>query len=268
MKVGFFQFRPLFGKPAANLQTIVNALKEVSADLIVLPELALSGYYFSGREEALQFAEDPRDSAAFQALAALCRERNLHLVLGFAEKRADKVFNSAALLGPEGLKHVYRKLHLFSEEKNCFDAGDTPLSLQEVNGAKVGMMICFDWMFPESARCLALDGAEVILHPSNLVLPHCQDAMGTRCLENGVFALTANRTGVDDRGRQSLAFTGCSQIAGPGGNVMARAPEEGECVAVEELDLGLARDKRVRERNELLRDRRPECYRTLCPREG
>jgi len=263
MKTGFFQFRPRFGKPAANLKTILRALKDVSADLIVLPELALSGYYFSGRQEALRFAEDPRNSAAFDAIVALCRERKLHLVLGFAEKQADKVFNSAALLGPEGVKHIYRKLHLFSEEKNCFDAGDTPLSLQEVHGAKLGMMICFDWMFPEVCRSLAVQGAHIICHPSNLVLSYYQQTMLSRCLENSVFAITVNRFGADKRPHGELKFTGKSQIVAPRGKLLHRAASQRQALFITEIDPALAEDKQITPLNHQLRDRRPQFYDAL-----
>jgi predicted amidohydrolase len=121
-------------------------------------------------------------------------------------------------------------------------------------------MICFDWLFPESARCLSLDGALVLLHPSNLVLPFCQDAMRTRCLENRVFAVTANRCGEDARGGERLRFTGASQITGPRGEVLARAPADRECVEVVEIDLEEARDKRVTSRNDLFGSRRPAAY--------
>ncbi|MFO0767873.1 MAG: nitrilase-related carbon-nitrogen hydrolase [Nitrospiraceae bacterium] len=89
----------------------------------------------------------------------------------------------------------YRKTHLFFEETLFFDPGDSGFQVWDVGGAKVGVMICFDWFYPESARTLALMGADIIAHPSNLVLPHCPDSMVTRCLENRVFSITANRIG-------------------------------------------------------------------------
>jgi predicted amidohydrolase len=134
---------------------------------------------------------------------------------------------------------------------------------------RVGLMICFDWIFPESMRSLVLDGAEVVLHPSNLVKPWCQDAMVTRCLENGAFAVTANRVGQDDRGDGlRLRFTGRSQITAPRGGIVARAAEDGECVRVETIDLADARDKRVTGVNDLLADRRPDAYRTGASANG
>jgi len=263
MRVGYFQFRPLFGRVQHNLNTVLKALAGVDADLIVLPELAFTGYYFTGREEAMALAEDPAQSPIVEALTALCRARDLHLVTGFAERRRDKVFNSAVLIGPTGLQHVYRKLHLFNEEKHCFDPGDTPLSVQSVRDACIGMMVCFDWVFPEVTRILALQGADIICHPSNLVLGFCQQAMLSRCLENRVFAITSNRFGADKRPQGELRFTGRSQIVAPGGRLLQRAHAQRQALFVTDIDPAEARDKAITPLNDLLRDRRPEFYDVL-----
>jgi len=121
-------------------------------------------------------------------------------------------------------------------------------------------MICFDWMFPESMRSLALQGSQIICHSANLVMPYCQAAMVTRCLENGVFTITANRVGHDHRGGQSLHFTGQSQIIDPRGRVIARAGKLMEEVLVRDIDPGLADDKWLNPANHLLNDRRPALY--------
>ncbi len=263
LKIGFYQFRPRFGQIQKNLQKVVSTLREVSADLIVLPELAFTGYYFQDRAETQTLAEDPKSSATVASLIALCKARDFFLVTGFAEKQRDKVFNSALLLGPQGLIHTYRKLHLFNEEKNWFDPGDTSLSVQSVHGGRIGMMICFDWIFPETARTLAALGADVICHPSNLVLSYCQSAMITRCLENNVFAVTANRFGADVRPHGTLRFTGQSQIVAPKGKLLHRAPAQREALFVTEIDLSLARDKTITGLNHLFDDRRPKFYRPL-----
>ncbi len=173
MRVGFYQFRPLFGKSEQNCQKILGALDNADADLIVLPELALSGYYFKDKTESLKYAEDPDGSTRIDSLVKLANKNNMHLVLGFAEKRGDQCYNSAALIGPDGIEHIYRKAHLFNEEKFCFDPGNTPFIVNNINGVKIGIMICFDWMFPEVTRSLALQGADIICHPSNLVLTYC-----------------------------------------------------------------------------------------------
>ena len=217
MKVGYYQYRPSFGKPEQNCQKILSTLENVDADLIVLPELALSGYYFKDKTEAIKFAENPDSSPRLDAIVTLAKKSNMHLVLGFAEKRGDQCYNSAALIGPNGIEHIYRKAHLFNEEKFWFEPGDTPFSVNIINGVKIGVMICFDWVFPEVTRVLALQGAQIICQPSNLVLTFCQQTMLARCIENKVFAITANRYGMDKRPQGTLKFTGKSQIVAPGG---------------------------------------------------
>jgi predicted amidohydrolase len=263
MKVGYYQFRPLFGKVRHNLDKVVRKLSGVNADLMVLPELAFTGYYFKDRSEVRALAEEPAKSGTVTALAALCRNKKMHLVTGFAEKAGDRYFNSALLIGPKGVVHVYRKLHLFNEEIRWFDAGDIPLQVNRISGVKIGMMVCFDWVFPEVARVLALEGAQIICHPSNLVLGYCQQTMLARCLENKVYAITANRHGFDKRPHGNLRFTGHSQIVAPGGTLLHKAVSQRDELFEMDIDPTLARDKSITACNEVLRDRRPEFYKIL-----
>ena len=263
LRAGFFQFEPKFGAVEENLERVLSGLHQVEADLLVLPELAFTGYLFEDRAELLSLAEDPVSSPTVEKLKLLCQGRNLFLVTGFAERRRDKVFNSALLIGPNGLVHTYRKLHLFNTEKEYFDPGDMPLEPVEVRGVRIGMMVCFDWAFPETARVLALKGADILCHPSNLVLPLCQQAMVTRCLENGVFAVTANRIGSDSRPRGSLLFTGQSQVVTPKGEILHCATQDQEELYVKEIEIKLARSKEMTEKNNLFEDRRPAFYAPL-----
>jgi len=260
MKVGFYQFRPLFGKTEQNCQKILSALENIDADLIVLPELALSGYYFKDKNEALKYAEAPDNSKRLDALLNLANKKNMHMVVGFAEKCDKQCYNSAALIGPNGIEHIYRKVHLFNEEKFCFDPGDTPFMVNEINDVKIGIMICFDWVFPEVTRTLAMQGAQIICQPSNLVLTFCQQTMLARCIENKVFAITANRYGVDKRPQGSLKFTGKSQIVAPGGKLLHRAASQRDALFITEINPLDADNKMITEHNHLFKDRRPEFY--------
>ena len=267
MKVGYYQFSPEFGKPSQNLEKICAMLTGIEADIIVLPELAFTGYYFEDRQELRCMAEDVSESSTVAALTNLCRDNDFHIVTGFAERERDNLYNSALLIGPNGLVHTYRKLHLFSTEKEYFDPGNTPLDTVEIRGAKIGLMICFDWVFPEVSRALSLLGADIICHPSNLVLNYCQDAMRTRCLENSVFAITANRTGTEIRPRGELTFTGQSQIVDPKGNILTRSNPESEALILQEIDISAARDKSFAKNNDLFNDRRPEYYTSLIEKQ-
>ncbi len=263
MKIGFYQYRPAFGRVSANLNKVLKKLEGVDADIIVLPELAFTGYYFKDRAETVGLAEDPQDSATVRALTELCSRNNFYLVTGFTERDGDRVYNSALLIGPDGIEHTYRKLHLFNEEKFWFDAGDIPLSVQTVRGARIGIMVCFDWVFPEVARVLALQGAEILCQPANLVLAYCQQTMLTRSLENRVFSVTCNRFGADKRPQGELKFTGRSQIVAPNGDRIESAASQREALVITEIDPALAHDKHITQHNEVLADRRPEFYRTL-----
>ncbi len=262
MRAGFVQFAPVWGEKEENLAAVERLLDGVRADLLVLPELCTTGYQLT-REEALFLGEPFPGGPSCEALGRLARRLDCYLVAGVAERDGGRVFNASVLVGPEGHLATYRKAHLFADEAKAFDRSDTPFSVHPVRGARVGMMICFDWAFPEAARSLALAGADLIAHPSNLVLPFCQRAMPVRCLENGVFALTANRIGSEDRlpGRPALTFTGGSLVAGPRGEVLALAGVDTPAVTVAELDPERARDKRITPLNDLLGDRRADLYR-------
>ncbi len=268
MKIGYFQFRPLFGKVSHNLHKVVAKLSNAKADLIVLPELAFTGYYFKNRAEVKALAEDPGKSVTVDALTALCKKGKFRIVTGFTEKARGKYFNSALLIGPRGVEHTYRKIHLFNEETKWFDAGNIPLQVNKIGSARIGIMVCFDWAFPEVARSLALQGADIICHPANLVLGYCQQTMLTRCLENKVYAITTNRFGYDKRPQGNLRFTGRSQIVAPGGTLIHRAPSQREELFIMDIEPALARDKSITPLNEVLRDRRPEFYKVLTSKKG
>ncbi len=260
MRVGFYQFNPEFGHVHQNVTRVINALQDVRADIIVLPELPFTGYLFRDRRELALLAEEIPRSETIGVLATLCRRRDFFIVTGFAEKAGDRLFNSAVLVGPGGVLHVYRKLHLFNTEKECFDPGDTPLEAVTVRDARVGMMVCYDWRFPEVARVLTLKGAQLICQPANLVLPWCQQTMLTRSLENNVFSVTANRHGTERRPHGKLTFTGQSQIADPRGNRLCRAPKDTDALCIEDIDIAQADEKKMTPQNDLLTDRRPEFY--------
>jgi predicted amidohydrolase len=263
MIIGYYQFYPEFGSPKQNLENVQDSLNAVEADIIVLPELAFTGYFFEDRLELSELAEDVSDSPTLKGLVKLCRASGIHIVTGFAERYKEQIYNSALVVGPSGLVHCYRKLHLFNTEKEYFDPGDTPLSTIEIHGATVGVMICFDWVFPEVARSLALLGADLLCHPSNLVLTYCQQTMQTRSLENSVYSITANRIGTETRPRGELTFTGQSQIVGPKGDVLESSGANEEAVVVHEFDISTARNKLITENNDLLLDRRPEFYQSI-----
>lgn len=261
MKIGYYQFAPIFGETEKNINKVRATLSTAEADLMVLPELFSTGYQFVSKEEALALSEEVPGGPACRALAEIAAEKKMYIVAGLAERSGDCCYNSAVLVGPEGIIGTYRKTHLFFEETLWFTPGDTGFHVFDVGQARLGLMVCFDWYFPESARTLALQGADILCHPSNLVLPNCPDAMITRCLENRVFSVTCNRTGYEERGgNPRLTFIGKSRIVSPKGEVLATAPPNGEELAVVEVDPALARDKKLNAYNDLFEARRTEMY--------
>ena len=260
LRVGYFQFRPRFGQPRANCDRVLEKLRRVRADLVVLPELCFTGYLFRDRRELAAMAEEPASSEIVSDLIELCRKRDIRLVTGFAEKDGKRLFNSSLLIGPRGIRRTYRKVHLFNDEKKWFDPGDITFEIDRIHGARVGMMICFDWVFPEVVRTLALLGADLVVHPSNLVLDHCQKVMPARAIENGLYTMTVIRFGEDKRPHGSVRFTGRSQVCGPRGEVIHQAPSQKEELFFCKIDPGKARDKMITPKNHLLKDRRPEYY--------
>jgi predicted amidohydrolase len=262
MKVGYYQFDPVFGDVARNLDKVANKLSSIRCDLMVLPELFASGYQFVSKDEVAALAEPVPDGATTTRLCEVARERSMHIVAGLPERNGHRCYNSAVVVGPEGVIGCYRKTHLFFEETQFFTPGDSGFQVWDIGAATIGVMVCFDWFYPESARALALNGADIICHPSNLVLPHCPEAMVTRCLENHVFSITANRTGSERRGgKKKLTFIGRSEVVTPRGKILQRAPSNREKLAVVEIDPKEARDKSLNPYNDLLRDRRTALYR-------
>ncbi len=264
MRAGFLQTRPRFGAVEDNVAAIEKALSRVRDALVVMPELCTTGYLFASREELESLAEPAKGPTAAR-LAALAARNRLTLCYGFAERDGRRVYNTALTLGPNGERIRYRKAHLFDREKLYFDVPREEFATFSL-GARLGMLICFDWVVPEACRALALDGVRIVLHPSNLVLPYCQQAMTTRCIENRIFAITCNRVGVETRAGSSLRFTGKSQVVDPHGRVLSRAGSTSEELQLVNLDPGAAADKRMTPRNDLLADRRPELYRALVAR--
>jgi len=259
MRVGFLQLRPKFGAVKENVKKAVTLLDKVSDATIVLPELFNTGYLFRNQEELASLAEAVPNGYTTQEMKKIAKKRNLNLVFGIAQKVKNKYYNSAVFVNPKGKVEVYQKIHLFDREKLFFTRGKS-FKIINIGDAKIGLMICFDWIFPEMARVLALNGAEILCHPSNLVLPYAQDAMKTRCIENRVYSITANRIGIERRGTLTLSFTGGSQVVAPDGTVLISAGDRSESLRVVDIDIDEAGNKNITPNNNIFEDRLPSLY--------
>ena len=238
-----------------KIRLLVQQCKD--ADLLVLPELCSSGYNFESLEQAVDLAEEIDHSILVQSLIELCNQHGFYIVAGLNEREKDSLYNTSVLVGPQGYIGKYRKTHLFTNEWDYFKPGDLGFPVFDIGICKVGMLICFDWIFPETWRIIALQGADLICHPSNLVLPgFCQRAIPVHALMNRVYIITTNRTGTE----RNLTFTGMSTIANPKGDVLLQATSTDEETGIVEIDVNMARDKMMTPRNHIFNDRRPDIY--------
>ncbi len=261
MKAGFYQFNPEFGEKEKNIERVLKTLSEVSFDLLVLPEFFATGYQFITKEEVAEFSETIPGGRTTKSLSDLSIQKSCYIVAGLPERDGDLFYNSAVLTGPQGYMGTYRKTHLFFEEKLFFQPGNTGFKVWDTDIGSIGIMICFDWFFPEAMRTLALKGAEIIAHPANLVLPYCPQSMPVRCLENRVFAITSNRIGIESRkSGHALKYIGQSQITSCDGQIVVRASENEETFQFIDIEAEKARDKQLNRYNNLFDDRRPEMY--------
>ena len=252
-RVGVLQNDPQFLKAKANTERALRLMERQPADLWVLPELFASGYNFKTKAEAAKCAE-PVGGPLTKLLQEWTSARGCAVVAGFPEKAGKKLYNSALFVNGDKVR-CYRKTHLFGNEKTFFAPGDSGFFVEQVKGVPVGVMICFDWFFPESMRTLALKGARVVAHSANLVLPWGPEGMKIRSLENRCFAATSNRIGTE----RGLRYIGSSQVTAPNGGLLARLGEE-ERAFVVDINPDLAGNKKVHPNNDLFADRRPAFY--------
>ncbi|HOW50563.1 MAG TPA: nitrilase-related carbon-nitrogen hydrolase [bacterium] len=260
MRIALIQNQPLFGAVESNLNRLLTLIESVDADLYVLPELCFSGYQFLSTDELRSLAVDPDGAVIGWFRQAAC-DRKASIAFGYPERAADGCYNAAMIVTSDGRDLRYRKTHLFYKEKEFFLPGDRGFNVIEWGGVRIGLAVCFDWYFPESFRTLALKGADIIAHCSNLVMPYCQQADFARALENRVYIATANRIGSEERDGEKLTFTGGSVLVSPRGEYLLNLPKDAEAAEVAVIDIALAREKKINRYNDIVADRRPEFYR-------
>ena len=261
MRVAVVQTSPVFGEKHHNIEQALAQMAAEPADFYVLPELFTTGYNFTSRLEVEELAEPFETGDTFEALSLFSATRNCDIAYGFAEAADGCVYNAAGLICRDGTRGLYRKTHLFYKETLFFTPGNLGFNVFNTPQARVGLMVCFDWYFPESTRTLALNGAQLIAHPSNLVLPHCPDTMPVRSRDNRVFIATANRIGTETRGGETLTFIGQSQLTSARGEILYRAPRDETNVTAIDIEPEQADDKRLNAYNDLFADRQPRFYR-------
>lgn len=262
MKIVIDQFEPRYKDLGSNSSRILNTIKNYEADIYTFPELCLSGYLFTQKEELSKYAI-AADHPFINILQYHATSNKKIISVGFAEKANNYFYDSAITIFPDpNQTFVYRKTHLFYKESMVFEEGDTGFKVVECNqlGIRVGTMICYDWRFPEAARTLSLGGADIILSPSNLVTSKWQNALSTRAVENKVFIAVANRVGKETLDGETLEFNGESTFYNPEGEVVARASSNRKSIIMAEFDYTVSADKSINQYNDIIGDRRPEMY--------
>lgn len=263
------QTRPCFGSVDRNVEATIRWVHEACgshARLIVFPELCNTGYAFDSRAELASMAEPWPDGTSLRRWTEAAREHGMHIVAGYAESDADRVYNAAAIVGPDGPVGSYRKAHLSDREKDLFDPGGDGFPVFETDLGRLSVLICYDLWFPEAVRQCATGGAEIICVPTNWSdLPH-QPAdgwcMGLHLLMahahcNGVFIACANRVGTE----RGLSFNGQSMIVDKlGWPISGPMDRNEEGLLLGRCEPRRARDKYVSERNSVVADRRLDLY--------
>ncbi|MFJ4688705.1 nitrilase family protein [Streptomyces sp. NPDC088789] len=266
--VAVCQIAPRVGDTEGNRRRIRTAVETAAgrgARVVVLPELAATGYVFADAEELRAVAE-PLDGATLREWEALAARHDLVVVGGFAERGEDgHVYNAAALVDPTGLRATYRKAHLWNGEKTWgFSPGDTPPPVVDTPYGRIGFMVCYDLEFPEWVRRAALDGAELLCGPVNWPLyPRPEGERPGEIVRvqadasvNRMFVAVADRTGTE-RGQDWL---GGSAVIDADGYPVTPLRLGEEAVLTATVDLAAARDKAISERNDVHADRRPALY--------
>lgn len=257
-RIALAQLSPVLFDKQANLAKAEEAIQEAirqKAEIVVFPELYLSGYRLGGR--ALEMAES-HQGGAIRRLARLARQYQITVLMGYAELAAkgNAAYDAALLATPEGKKLAsYRKTHLFQHEKNWFAPGDKIFPLPSPLG-KIGIMICYEVEFPEVARTLTLRGADWLAVPTAVMRPYeyiHEIAMRSRALENHRWVVVVNRVGREG----DLEFFGRSAVCDPYGQIVAQAGET-ETVLIAEIDPG--KSAQAQQEGDYLGDRRPELY--------
>ncbi len=257
MKIGVLQYAPKINDIRYNLSVIEKMLNKAAyANLWVLPELASSGYAFKTKDEAILASEKVNDSMLVRFLMKEAQNRNSWFVCGINEREGDRLYNSAVLINGEGVIGLYRKLHLFGKEKLFFEKGNLGLPVFDSPWGKIGMLICFDWMFPEIWRLMALKNVQIICHPSNIVLPWCYKALPAYAITNRIFVASANRIGKE----RECNFTGQSALISPYGEFIFKGKRRKQQALIAEIDPAIAENKQITPDNNLFNDRRPEVY--------
>src|SRR5258706_10846431 len=262
------QYEPVFGEKEKNVVDLLRLVEEAAmhgARLIVLPEIATTGYCWESREEIAPFVE-PVPGPTTDRFQQLATRYNSYIALSLAEvdPATDVYYNCMALIGPEGLIGTYRKIHSYISEPRWARDGDLGMPVWDTPLGRLAGLICMDAMYFEAARVPALKGADVLLFPTDWLDEKCPSSWWmARAFENGVYFIAADRYGLE----RGVQFSGGSCIIDPDGSIQSYL-DDGDGIVYGEVDLTRSRNKSWGANQEemagdRLADRQPAEYITL-----
>ncbi|MBQ3661419.1 MAG: hydratase [Firmicutes bacterium] len=269
VKVAVVQMEPVVGETEKNLANCLAKVTEAAdngAQLIVLPELCVSGYVFANREEAFALSEPIPGGPSCQAFETLARERKIYLYAGLNENCGDRLYNTAVLFGPDGIVGKYRKLQIWDDEYLWFEPGDLGLPVFHTPIGRIGMLVCNDCWYQELYRILAMQGADIIIAGvDGPARPHAPFDMNTFVVFHAmaaancsnVYVAVAVRTGIE----RNEEFAGRSVIVDNAGAIIAGpAGKTGEEILYADCDFARVRRHQGNLYNSVVTDRRVDVY--------
>ncbi|MCX7747048.1 MAG: hypothetical protein N2645_09185 [Clostridia bacterium] len=231
MIIGPLQMNVIKNDKVGNLNTVEKLINN-SVDLVVLPELFSTGYYFDTKNQLVEIAEEIPDGYTTKRLCEIAKTANCHLVGAIIEKENDQLYIAAIIAGPSGYIGKQRKRHLTNHELNFFSCGKTS-HVFDIKGCKVGVVICLEGWFPESTRELMLKGAQIICHSMLTCQERTLDIMRIRAIENKAYVIVANSISTEQHHNELITFRGDSRVIHYNGNVLVNAGQEEKLITVE-----------------------------------
>lgn len=272
-------------KNIAHAEELVRQAAAKGAEIVLLPELFERPYFCQERRyEYYEYAQTAEENPAVRHFSRVAAELGIVIPVSFYEKEVNNTYNSVAVLDADGKNlGVYRKTHIpddhYYQEKFYFTPGDTGFKVFDTRFGTIGVGICWDQWFPETARAMAVKGAELLFYPTAIgsepilecdSMPHWRRAMQGHAAANLMPVIAANRIGTEEvvpceengGQRSALTFYGSSFITDQTGELVAEADREKEQVILATFDLNEMQENRLSWG--IFRDRRPECYGDIC----
>lgn len=243
-----------FDNNMSKMKALLTSARKQEVDVLVLPMGINSGYAFNSRKEVMSLSEEIPNGPFSKELSKWSKNGGM-VVAGLSEKTAEGPYASGVIFSCGEHLSTYRKIHLYGKDKEWYLPGNDEPEVVQYNEYRFGMILGFDWAFPEVTRILALKGAQIVFHPNSLLHSYCHRAMITRSIENRIFTATSSRVG-EDRG---FRFIGGSQVTDPRGHVLLRMDYEEEDIGWIDITPEAA-DNKVIEGNDIIEERRPELY--------